>query len=134
MPSDANSSLRVLVVDDEQVNRDLVTIVLESLGVSQIDKATDGADALNRVQTATEPYGLIICDWDMPNMTGVEFLEAIRTDGKTMPFVMLTARTGTAEFNDAKRKGADYFLMKPLDVDGLQLRMGSIVSKAAAGA
>ena len=124
-------NLRVLVVDDDALTSQLVKAVLENLGVSTVDHAADGAKAMSMVKAAPEPYGLIICDWMMPVMTGLEFLEKFRAADKTTPFVMLTAKTETQEFNKAKSMGADYFLMKPLDVDGLQLRLGTIVSKAA---
>jgi len=80
---------------------------------------------------AATPFDLVICDWSMPNMDGMEFLQWFRATHPKTPFVMLTAKTGALEFNKAKQAGADYFLMKPLLPDDLKLRLKGIIDTLA---
>ena len=69
----------------------------------------------------------------MPNMDGMEFLEAFRADYPGTPFVMLTAKTDVMAFNAAKRSGATYFFMKPIDAADLKARLSSLFDLMAAG-
>jgi DNA-binding response OmpR family regulator len=66
----------------------------------------------------------------MPVMDGIQFLETFRKTDKAAVVIMVSARTSTSDFNEAKRKGADYFFMKPLDATMLKLRLGAAIDAA----
>ena len=116
----------VLVVDDEPQMVKIVEGVLSILGVTNVSTATDGQEALDVVKAASKPFDLVICDWQMPNMDGLEFLEAFRAEYPGTSFVMLTAKTDVQAFNAAKRSGATYFFMKPIDAADLKSRLSSL--------
>lgn len=121
------SELRVLIIDDAPLGSKLIKVVLGTLGVTRMTIATDGAEALRKIDEAAQPFGLVICDWMMPGMDGITFLEKFRSADKDTPFVMLTAKTEAADFGTAKRLGANYFLMKPLEPDALEMRLEAVL-------
>lgn len=121
------TELKALIVEDDAPIATMIKAVLGQIGITKVTISGDGKQAVKMVQVAATPYDLVICDWSMPNMDGMEFLEWFRERHPKTPFVMLTAKTGALEFNQAKRKGADYFLMKPLLPEDLLLRLKGIV-------
>ena len=130
--SNTKNELRALVVDvDSQIAR-LIEATLSQLGISDITIVNDGAQALARVETVQQPFSFVVCDWMMPNMDGLEFLERFRNIHPDIPFVMLTAKTDASAFNKAKRLGANYFLMKPLAPDDLKMRLKAVIDVACA--
>ena len=79
------------------------------------------------VKNAEESFGLVISDWMMPGMDGIEFLERFRRDNQNTPFIMLTAKTAAKDFQKAKELGANYFLMKPLTADEMGIRIQGVI-------
>lgn len=127
------SALNVLIVDDEPRLQILIKSTLSIIGVQNIAVESDGQAALKAISAQDqkgEPFDVVICDWNMPVMDGLEFLEKFRKDNKQAVVIMVTARTSTSDFNEAKRKGADYFFMKPLDVDMLKIRLAGAIDAA----
>ncbi len=125
-PHSDRSKLNVLVVDDNDINQKLNKSTLVTLGVRNIEVAADGREGLAAVrknEAANKPFDLIICDWMMPVMDGITFLEKFRETNKRAVFIMVTARTSESDFNEAKDKGADYFFMKPMDLVMLKIRL-----------
>ncbi|MGA8323488.1 MAG: response regulator [Xanthobacteraceae bacterium] len=100
----------VLVVDDSLTVRNIVVKSLRNLGFSDVDAAEDGNLALERMRAMQ--YGLLISDWEMPNMSGEEFLKAVRRDPKRMrmPIIMIT---GTTTRGTSWLAGANAYLQKP---------------------
>jgi two-component system chemotaxis response regulator CheY len=100
----------VLVVDDSLTVRNIVVKSLRNLGFSDVDAAEDGNLALERMRAMQ--YGLLISDWEMPNMSGEEFLKAVRRDPKCMrmPIIMIT---GTTTRGTSWLAGANAYLQKP---------------------
>ena len=100
----------VLVVDDSLTVRNIVIKSLRNLGFSDVDAAEDGNLALERMRE--KHYGLLISDWEMPNMSGEEFLKAVRRDAKCMkmPIIMIT---GTTTRGTSWLAGANAYLQKP---------------------
>lgn len=120
---------QVLIVDDDRDIRKILTLILRKAGVSRIVEADSGEAAVELIQNTKTPFDLTICDWMMAGLTGADVLKVFRKTYPSTPFVMLTAKTGAREFNEAKALGADYFFMKPLSLDDLTLRLGTILSK-----
>ena len=111
MPVD--TSIKVLVVDDFATMRRIVKGVLRQLGFSNIIEAEDGTVALNELKK--EKIGLIVSDWNMPNMTGLELLKAVRKDGelKSIPFIMVTAEGQKENVIEAVKAGVTNYVVKP---------------------
>lgn len=119
--------LRALVVEDSLREAQLIEAVLTTIGVAHVSRAVDGAEALEMVKNAEESFGLVISDWMMPGMDGIEFLERFRRDNQNTPFIMLTAKTAAKDFQKAKELGANYFLMKPLTADEMGIRIQGVI-------
>ncbi|MCA0988600.1 response regulator transcription factor [Guptibacillus algicola] len=102
---------RILVADDEEILRMLIVDTLEDNGY-EIDEAEDGREALNLINTHT--YDLVLLDYMMPEMTGLEVIETVRAAGKEdVKIMMLTAKAQKKDEEIAKDAGADYFISKP---------------------
>ncbi len=104
------SPVPVLVVDDSLTVRNIVVKNLKSLGFGEIDLAEDGATALDRLRN--KRYGLLITDWEMPNLGGEELLKALRQNptGTKLPIIMITATTTRGR---SWLAGANAYLSKP---------------------
>ncbi len=111
MPMD--TSIKVLVVDDFATMRRIVKGVLKQLGFSNIIEAEDGNAALGELKK--EKFGLIVSDWNMPNMSGLDLLRAVRgdTDLKTIPFIMVTAEGQKENVIEAVKAGVSNYIVKP---------------------
>jgi len=134
-PIKARADLNVLIVEDEHLLQNLLKSVLISMGLQKIDVSSDGQSALQAVASkkrSGETYDVIICDWDMPIMNGITFLETFRKSNQSAVVIMVTARSSSADFNEAKLKGADYFFMKPLEAKMLKIRLGAALDAALA--
>lgn len=102
---------KILVVDDEEILRMLICDTLEDLGY-EIDEAEDGQEALNKVKL--QSYDLMVLDYMMPNVTGIEVIERLPEETKkNLPILMLTAKAQAADRQTVLDKGADYFMSKP---------------------
>ncbi|ATP40660.1 response regulator [Solibacillus sp. R5-41] len=102
---------KILVVDDEEILRMLICDTLEDLGF-EIDEAEDGAEALQKINE--QVYDLMILDYMMPNLTGVEVIEQLPDDVKNnTPILMLTAKAQEADRQIVLEKGAHFFMSKP---------------------
>jgi len=111
MPID--TSMKVLVVDDFATMRRIVKGVLKQLGFSNIIEAEDGNAAIGELKK--EKIGLIVSDWNMPNMSGLDLLKAVRgdTDLKTIPFLMVTAEGQKENVIEAVKAGVTNYIVKP---------------------
>lgn len=102
---------RILVVDDEEILRMLIRETLEDLEFD-IDEAEDGEEALKKMKEST--YDLMILDYMMPNLTGIEVIELLPQEiKKSMPILMLTAKSQESDRQKVFDLGADYFMSKP---------------------
>jgi len=105
---------RCLVVDDSKVIRKVARHILETIGLA-VDEAEDGSEAFTAC--AAQDYDLVLLDWNMPVMSGMEFLTALNeADRHPRPKVMFcTTENGTAHIRSAIEAGADEYIMKPFD-------------------
>ncbi|KYG90520.1 response regulator [Metasolibacillus sp. FSL H7-0170] len=102
---------RVLVVDDEEILRMLIRDTLEDMGY-EIEEAENGQEALERV--TQEHYDLMILDYMMPHVTGIEVIERLPAQIKAnLPILMLTAKSQEEDRQKVFEKGVDYFMSKP---------------------
>jgi len=110
-------TMKVLVVDDFATMRRIVTNVLKQIGFTDIDEADDGTTALQKLKK--EKYGLVLCDWNMPEMPGIELLKTVRADEslKDLPFVMVTAEAEKKNIIDAVQAGVNNYVVKPFTAE-----------------
>jgi two-component system chemotaxis response regulator CheY len=115
-------SRKCLVVDDSKVIRKVARHILETLDFS-VDEAVDGSDALSQCMVA--PPDVILLDWNMPVMSGMEFLRALRkTDLAVRPKVVFcTTENGMGHIRAAIDAGADEYVMKPFDRETLETKL-----------
>ncbi len=126
--------MKVLVVDDFGTMRKIVRNVLKQIGLPDVVEAEDGKQALEILRR--EPIDLIISDWMMPVMTGIEFLRACKGDGdlKKTPFIMVTAEAAKENVIEAIKAGVDNYIVKPFTPDKLQETITKAQAKVAAAA
>jgi two-component system chemotaxis response regulator CheY len=109
--------VKILVADDSRVMRQIVIRTLRQAGYDDHDivEAEDGRDALDKV--SSEAPDLVLSDWNMPNMSGIECLQALRSSGSTVPFGFVTSE-GSAEMRErAANAGALFLIAKPFNED-----------------
>jgi two-component system chemotaxis response regulator CheY len=118
--------MRFLVVDDFSTMRRIVRNLLKELGFTNVDEAEDGQVALHKLKT--QPYDFVVSDWNMPNMTGIELLKAIRADAqfKGLPFLMITAEAKRENIIEAAMAGASGYIVKPFTAATLEEKMNKI--------
>jgi two-component system, chemotaxis family, chemotaxis protein CheY len=116
-----------LVVDDSKVIRKVARHILETLDYS-VSEAGDGREAL--AMCAAGPPDVILLDWNMPVMSGIEFLRAIGEEGhaKRPKIVFCTTENGSAHIKAAIDAGADEYIMKPFDRETLESKLGFVGS------
>lgn len=128
--SGAADARRILVVDDEEALRDLVTTALEFVG-HEVATAVDGVDALAQVPTFAPD--LIVLDVTMPHVDGFEVVRRLRADGDTTPVILLTARDAPRDIVDGLTAGADDHLAKPFHLQVLIARIEAVLRRTGAG-
>lgn len=120
--------MKILIVDDSKVMRSIVRRGLREAGYGQADvlEAVNGADALAKVG-AYQP-DLILCDWNMPEMTGIDFLVALREKGDSTPFGFVTSEGSVSMRERATQGGAAFLLAKPFTPDDLGQRVKEAIA------
>ncbi|RMH36151.1 MAG: response regulator [Nitrospirae bacterium] len=124
-----DTSIKVLVVDDMSTMRRIVKNVLRQIGYENITEAENGQDALNKLKGGG--FGLVVSDWNMPVMSGIELLRAVRADGelKSVPFLMVTAEAQKDNIIEAVQAGVSNYVVKPFTAEALQDKLQKIFAK-----
>ena len=113
----------VLVVEDQPQARKVLQMALNELGIDQVFTAADGYEALQFLGSCGDMVNIIICDWNMPNLTGIELLNQIRSTDPNIPFLMLTGRADQESVMEAKIGGVSAFIAKPYSVKELEKKL-----------
>jgi two-component system, chemotaxis family, chemotaxis protein CheY len=119
--------VKILVVDDFPIMRGIIRRMLtKRFGMDDIHEANDGVEAWKIL--GESPVDLIICDWNMPNMTGIDLLKKVRADRKLarLPFVMVTAEGKKENVIEATKAGATGFIIKPFTAKDLGKKLKTI--------
>lgn len=126
MPESAETTyahLSVLVVEDEAFARKLTLATLQRIGLRKIVAAEDGNAALKAIAAAREPFHLIVSDWNMPGMNGLELLQAVRTYHPHMPFLMLTGHADQELVLAARAARVNGYIVKPFSTEQLRSKI-----------
>ena len=122
-----DKNMNILVVDDYQTMIRIIRNLLKQLGFNNVDEATDGKAALEKI--GVKGYGLIISDWNMEPMTGLDLLKNVRGSGSKVPFIMVTAESKTENVIAAKEAGVNNYIVKPFNADTLKTKLTSVLGE-----
>lgn len=127
MPVD--KTMNVLVVDDYKSMIRIVRGLLNQLGFQNVDEALDGPTALTLIRSKT--YGLVLSDWNMQPMTGLELLKEVRADERTrtLPFVMVTAEAKAENVVAARQAGVNNYVIKPFTLAVLKQKLTTVLGE-----
>lgn len=122
-----DTNMRVLIVDDYKTMLRIMRNLLAQLSFSNVEEASNGEDALSKLES--ENFGLVISDWNMQPMTGLDLLRRVRTSAKLkhLPFIMVTAESKTENVIAAKQAGVSNYIVKPFNAETLRGKIGSVL-------
>ncbi|WP_449424391.1 chemotaxis response regulator CheY [Rhodanobacter lindaniclasticus] len=130
-----DKNMKILVVDDFSTMRRIVRNLLVELGFSNplIQEADDGENAIAMLRA--QPFDLVVTDWNMPNMTGIDLLKAIRAEAslKGLPVLMVTAENNRDQIIAAAQAGVNGYIVKPFTAVTLKEKLTKIFERIAAG-
>ncbi len=124
-----DKAMHILVVDDYNTMRRIVRNLLKQLGFDNVDEAADGEEAFKKLNEKV--FNLVISDWNMEPMTGMELLKKVRADAKlkNLPFIMVTAESKPENVIAAKQAGVSNYIVKPFNAETLKMKMSSVIGE-----
>ncbi len=123
--------MRALVVDDSLTIRRIVVKALGIVGITEATEAGDGEEAVKALQNGK--YDVILLDWNMPKMSGIEALRMLRKSGEKTPVIMVTTEAEKSRVIEAIKSGANDYLIKPFTPEQLAAKVKNVVPVAVAG-
>jgi two-component system chemotaxis response regulator CheY len=131
-----NPNLPILVIDDDAMVRSILIEYLEHMGFKNIYAAKNGEDAIRRVMDRTYPIGLIISDWEMPEISGLSILKSVRNnqDRSDTPFIMVTSQRSMERFkiSQAAQWQVSAYILKPFRQEQLRKKIWEVLGWADA--
>jgi two-component system chemotaxis response regulator CheY len=125
--SSVDMSMPILIVDDYKTMLRIIRNLLKQLGFTNVDEATDGSAALQKLRD--KEYSLVISDWNMEPMSGMQLLTEVRADTKLkeLPFIMITAESKTENVIAAKQAGVSNYIVKPFNAATLKSKLAAVL-------
>lgn len=121
----------VMIVDDDQTMRMLIRRMLGRMKITNLIEAEGGEEALVRLGETPQPCDLVICDWNMPGMSGIEFFDRVHAVQPALPFLMLTGRADASSVIAAKKAGVPAYIVKPISPQELRTKISFLLAKGA---
>ncbi len=118
--------MKILVVDDSSTMRRIIVNTLAKLGYKDTLQAADGVEAWEAFQ-ATPDINIVITDWNMPNMNGLDLVKKIREVNKEIPIIMVTTEGGKAEVITALKAGVNNYIVKPFTPQVLKEKLAAVI-------
>ena len=127
-----DKNMKILVVDDFSTMRRIVKNLLKDLGFTNIDEADDGTTGLPKLQTGD--FDFLITDWNMPGMTGIDLLKAVRAAPNLakLPVLMVTAESKREQIIEAAQAGVNGYVVKPFTAGTLEEKINKIFDRVGA--
>ena len=125
--SAVDMKMPILIVDDYKTMLRIIRNLLKQLGFDNVDEATDGIAALQKLRN--KDYKLVISDWNMEPMSGMQLLTEVRADNKLkdLPFIMITAESKTENVVAAKQAGVSNYIVKPFNAATLKTKLTAVL-------
>lgn len=125
-----DKNMKVIVVDDYKTMQRILKNLLKQIGFNNVVTANHGEEAFDILKTKG-PFGLVVSDWNMEPMTGLELLKKVRADAelKSLPFIMVTAESKTENVIVAKKAGVSNYIVKPFNAGTLKGKMVSVLGE-----
>jgi two-component system, chemotaxis family, chemotaxis protein CheY len=121
----------VMIVDDDQTMRMLIRRMLGRMKIANLIEAEGGEQALKQFEQGPSACDLIISDWNMPGMSGIEFFDRIHAIKPDLPFLMLTGRSDAGSVIAAKKAGIPAYIVKPISPEELRTKISFLLTKGA---
>lgn len=121
--------MKVLVVDDSAVMRKVLIGALTQAGIQDVEQAGDGQEAVKAVKSTA--FDVILMDWNMPNMLGIDAVKSIRADGCKTPVIMVTTEAEKSRVLEALKSGANNYVIKPFQADTIVKKIEETLEKAS---
>lgn len=124
---------RILVVEDNDQAARLIMLVLKDMGAADVVFAKDGQEAWGKVEESKKDgvFHLVISDWNMPNLTGIQLLKRLRKTGSNVPFIMITGRGTVDSATQAVDSGVTVYIPKPFTPDQLSSKIATVLETAS---
>ena len=125
-----DTNMNVLIVDDYKTMLRIIRNLLKQIDFENVEEASDGNEAFSKLQAGN--FGLVISDWNMEPMTGLELLQQVRADAKlkSTPFIMVTAESKTENVIAAKQAGVSNYIVKPFNAETLRGKIQKVLDNA----
>jgi len=121
--------MKALVVDDSAVMRKVMIGALARAGIEDIGQAADGKEAVDAALAGA--YDIVLLDWNMPNMLGIDALKAIRAAGRMVPIIMVTTEAEKTRVIEALKAGANNYIIKPFEPQAIVAKIQETLARAA---
>jgi two-component system chemotaxis response regulator CheY len=123
-----NPQMKILVVDDFATMRRIIKNILKQLGYDNVEEADDGANALKKLRASK--FDFVVTDWNMPNMSGLDLVKAMRADEalKETPILMVTAEAMKENIVEAVKSGVNNYIVKPFTAEVMKAKIEKIFS------
>ena len=122
-----DKNMSILIVDDYKTMLRIIRNLLKQLGFNNVDEAIDGSSALTKLRD--KEFGLVISDWNMEPMSGLQLLKEVRADVKLkeLPFIMITAESKSENVIAAKEAGVSNYIVKPFNAATLKGKLTTVL-------
>jgi len=125
-----DKAMNILIVDDYKTMLRIIRNLLKQIDFNHVEEASDGTEALEKLRNGQ--FGLVISDWNMQPMTGLQLLQEVRADTrlKTTPFIMITAESKAENVVAAKQAGVSNYIVKPFNAETLKEKIEKVLGHA----
>ena len=119
----APSDLSVLLIEDDHATREILTFFLQELGITDIHTLSNAVDGLKFMDDNQGWKGIVLCDWNMPRMSGASFYRQVKNSHPDLPFIMVTGRNDEDSVMFAKESGIYAYILKPVSIEELKTKI-----------
>lgn len=124
--------MKILIVDDSVVMRRIMINALTQASITEIEQASDGVEAVKKIEN--DKFDLVLMDWNMPNMLGIDAVKNIRGSGHSVPIIMVTTEAEKTRVVEALKAGANNYVIKPFQPKVLITKIQDVMGKVSKAA